>query len=169
MSRRKRAKQANQPGRAMPTSIQAQRGQPVSKKKVKRVKAKRKDIVLLGHSPMRHISGMVMQVVEVLDKDRLVCEALMPEDNDFEGFQMVVFTSPPRGKTKNGSLRRDWLPWAERIINVRERVVYKEVPVRPKRVVTSHEELQTVLADGADEEHVVLQLPTQNSHVTPIP
>jgi hypothetical protein len=134
---------------------QAQKGQ--KNKRAKRVVAKKGDIVMLGSRTWTHNFGMVAKVIQVLDKNRLLCEG-MPNDDDYLGVQLVVFTREPKDYPA-----KDYLPWVKRVISVRERVVIKEVEVRPKRVVSTHEELADVLADGDDSEHVVVQLPPAKS------
>lgn len=134
--------------------VQAQKGQ--KSKKNKRLKAKVGDVIQLGSSyhMWTHAFGAVGRVVEVLDKERLICEGMAPGDPDFQGLQLVVLTRKPRKQQQI-----DYLPWAKQVISVRERIVYKEIEVKPKRVVTSQEELHAILADDDDSEHVVVQLP----------
>ena len=101
----------------------------------------------------------------LLDKKRVICKAVSPGDSDYTGMQVVVFTREPKGNTPNGSLKSEWLPWVKKIINVRERIVYKTVEVKPKRVITSQEELTEVLTQDTTGEHVVVQLPTSQAAV----
>jgi hypothetical protein len=142
--------------RAQTKPVQAQKGQIQKSKKNKRLKVQKGDVIQLGSSyhMWTHTFGAVGRVIEVLDKDRLICVGLAPGDPDFEGLQLIVLTRRPKKQPQT-----DYLPWASQVISVRERIVYKEIEVKPKRLVTSHEQLAEVLADSDDSEHVVVQIP----------
>lgn len=160
MARKLRGPQAGIAQAIKPVSAKAQKGP----KKDKRLNPKKGDFVTLGSRMHQHMLGSLLKVTDIVDDKRVICEGVAPNDTDYMGLQIVVFTRRPKGQTEGGDDKANWLPWIGDIINVKERIVYKEVEVKPKRVVTSQEELQEVLTADTSGEHVVVQLPTAQSN-----
>lgn len=128
----------------------------------KRVKVKPGDLVMMADnmSPFRHVIGQVVVVKEIIDKNRVIVEAVAPGDRDYLGVQAVALTRKPGGYTANGGPKHEWHPWINQVLNVRERIVEKIVEVPAKRVITTHEELSEVLAEEGDASNVVVKLPS---------
>lgn len=145
---------------------------PTTKKKQKdkRHRVNTGDIVYF-HSPNPHCSGTIGEIIQVLDRKRVIAKAVAPGDEDFIGTEVVLHTAQPKGTLPSGSPTHFYRHYITRVAFRAKPKPPSPVKKKPKilseaTVITSQDQLlEHLRSDSKDK--VVLQIPHDDETSSP--